>query len=258
MFVAAPLIVLTARRMRAPAVLIAVAATLWWLWSPALDGIVRAGRDPSTAVEYHLPLVAAVRAQGGSARPHRGRPDAAPLGDGARRRPGSRSPGAGSVSWTWVATPSSTVPSSTPEAYHEWLREHAVRFVALADAPIDPSGVHEARLVGERPAVPRARVARPTLAPVARPRPRATGRRAGAARRPRSRAHRARRRRRRRPCWCASRWIDALVARSGRVRRRRAPAGGRSSTSTQPGRVTLRAVVARSLPVVAALDRCDR
>ena len=35
-----------------------------------------------------------------------------------------------------------------PEAYHEWLREHAVRFVALADAPIDPSGVHEARLVG--------------------------------------------------------------------------------------------------------------
>ena len=35
-----------------------------------------------------------------------------------------------------------------PEAYHEWLREHAVRFVALADAPIDPSGVDEACLVG--------------------------------------------------------------------------------------------------------------
>ena len=34
-----------------------------------------------------------------------------------------------------------------PEAYHEWLREHAVQFVALADVPLDPSGVHEARLV---------------------------------------------------------------------------------------------------------------
>ena len=41
-------IVLTARRVRVPLVAIAVAAMLWWQWSPALDGIVRAGRDPSS------------------------------------------------------------------------------------------------------------------------------------------------------------------------------------------------------------------
>ena len=34
-----------------------------------------------------------------------------------------------------------------PDAYHRWLRDHAVQFVALADVPIDPSGRQEADLV---------------------------------------------------------------------------------------------------------------
>ena len=45
MFVAAPLVVLTARRLRSPVVVIALPIIVWWQWSPAIDGITRAGLD---------------------------------------------------------------------------------------------------------------------------------------------------------------------------------------------------------------------
>ena len=35
----------------------------------------------------------------------------------------------------------------TPERYHRWLRESAVRWVALPDAPLDYSAEAEARLL---------------------------------------------------------------------------------------------------------------
>ena len=146
MFAAAPIVVLTARHVRAPMVLIALTAMVWWLWSPALDGIVRAGRDPSTAVDYHLPLVAAVRALGGGP----ARVEVVPTQrhweavHAASRLPIARG-------WERQLDMGRNAifygVELDPEAYHEWLREHAVQFVALADVPLDPSGVHEARLV---------------------------------------------------------------------------------------------------------------
>ena len=93
MFVAAPILVLTARRLRTPIVAIALPAMIWWQWSPGLDGIARAGRDPSSAAAYHQPLIAAVRPAGGPAGRIEVVPDATALGDGVRRRraaPGAR------------------------------------------------------------------------------------------------------------------------------------------------------------------------
>ena len=245
MFAAAPIVVLTARRIRAPMVLIALTAMVWWLWSPALDGIVRAGRDPSTAVDYHLPLVAAVRAQAvGPARvevvPTQRHWEAVHV---ASRLPIARG-------WERQLDMGRNAifygVELDPEAYHEWLREHAVQFVALADVPLDPSGVHEARFVQRRSAVPRARVARRALAAVPCRRRRAAGRRPGTARRPRCRAHRARGHRR--STRARTRAVDeSLVARSARIRRRRPRrVDGRRARPTGAGDAARRAYVRAS------------
>ena len=146
MFAAAPLIVLTARRVRVPLVAIAVAAMLWWQWSPALDGIVRAGRDPSSAVEYHLPLVAAVRRLDDSPARIEVVPtlrhweavhvaSTLPLARGWERQ---LDMGRNAVFYDTELEPA---------AYHGWLRDNAVQFVALPDVPLDPSGLLEARLI---------------------------------------------------------------------------------------------------------------
>jgi hypothetical protein len=39
----------------------------------------------------------------------------------------------------------------TPASYHRWLRRNAVRWVALPEAPLDYSGVAEARLIAQDP-----------------------------------------------------------------------------------------------------------
>ena len=146
MFVAAPILVLTARRLRSPLVAVALPAAIWWLWSPAVDGIVRAGRDPSAAVDYHQPLIDAVRSAG----PANGRLEVVPTQRHwetvhvATELPLARG-------WErqldMGRNPVFYGPELDPEAYHRWLRDHAVRFVALADVPIDPSGRQEADLV---------------------------------------------------------------------------------------------------------------
>ena len=68
MFFAAPVLVLTGRRVRTPLVAVAVAAMLWWQWSPAVDGIQLAGRDPSASAAFHEPLIAAIRDSPGGGR----------------------------------------------------------------------------------------------------------------------------------------------------------------------------------------------
>ncbi len=65
MFVLAPVLVAGAARRR-PVVLVAlVAALVWWQWSPAVDGMVRSGRDPSTQAAYYAPLLDALARQPG-------------------------------------------------------------------------------------------------------------------------------------------------------------------------------------------------
>ena len=153
-------------------------------------------RRPRPVVGGRLPPAAdRRRALGGRPRrTHRGRPDAAPLGDVyvatelPLARGWERQLDIGRNAIFYDA-------ELDPDAYHRWLRDHAVRFVALADVPIDPSARAGGRAGPPRAAVPRAGVARRPLAAVAGRRCRAAGRGPGPARRARPDDRRARRRR---------------------------------------------------------------
>ena len=146
MFVAAPILVLTARRIRAPLVAVAVARSVWWQWSPAFDGIARAGLDPSSVADYHQPLIDAVRSVGGPP----GRIEVVPTQrhwetvyvatELPLARGWERQLDIGRNAIFYEA-------ELDVDAYHRWLRDNAVRFVALADAPVDPSARKEAELV---------------------------------------------------------------------------------------------------------------
>jgi hypothetical protein len=149
MFVAAPVLVLTARRLRTPLIVGAIAAMVWWQWSPALDGIARAGQDPSSIAKYHEPLVAAVRSLGGANERIEVVPtqrhwetvyvaSELPLARGWERQ---LDIGRNEVFYAG---------GLDADAYHRWLRDNAVTFVALADTAIDPAARAEAELVRRR------------------------------------------------------------------------------------------------------------
>jgi hypothetical protein len=146
MFVFAPLLVAAAPLSRR-ALAVALVPLLWWQWSPAVDAVVRSGRDPSTDVAYYEPLLAELR----RLEPPAGRIEipltlrhfevafvapAVPIARGGERqldiadngifyRPGPLA----------------------PEEYRRWLVDHGVGYVALADAPLDPSAEAEAALL---------------------------------------------------------------------------------------------------------------
>ena len=63
----------------------------------------------------------------------------------------------------------------TPARYHDWLRENAVRFVALPNAPLDYSATAEALLLEGGRRLPRARLRLPALAHLGAARPGAAG-----------------------------------------------------------------------------------
>jgi hypothetical protein len=146
MFLGAPLLVLTARRPRSPVVVIALPAIVWWQWSPAIDGITRAGLDPSSTAAYHEPLVSAVRSLGGEV----GRIEVVPTQrhwetvyvatDLPLARGWERQLDMGRNDALYGA-------SLDADTYHRWLLDNAVRFVALADVAVDPSAQLEAALV---------------------------------------------------------------------------------------------------------------
>jgi hypothetical protein len=254
MFVVAPIVVLTARP-RLPVALapVVVAAALWWQWSPAVDGIVRAGRDPSAAAAYHEPLVDALLAAGGPVV----RVEVVPT-----QRHWETTFVAGEVllarGWErqldMGRNPLFYELALDAEDYRRWLADNAVQFVALADAPLDPTAQAEAELVVAGVVY---------LEPVW------------------SDEH-----------WRLWRVVDAvpLVEGAGRIVAvtsssvvldvdaagpllvrvrwsthwsldgpgcvRASPDGWTVVEAVEPGRTTLRAVVARSLPGVGALDAC--
>ena len=147
MFVAAPVLVLTARRLRSPLVAVALAGH----GLVAVVAGVRRHRPRRTRPlrrwpSYHQPLIDAVRSAG----PPNGRVEIVPtqrhwetvhvaaelpLARGWERQ---LDMGRNAIFYDTELD---------PDAYHRWLRDHAVRFVALADVPIDPSGTQEADLV---------------------------------------------------------------------------------------------------------------
>ena len=69
----------------------------------------------------------------------------------------------------------------TRAAYDRWLRWQAVSYVALPDAPLDPSSAQEGRLIRARPAVPAGGVREQALAHLPRARAHAPGLRSRAA-----------------------------------------------------------------------------
>jgi hypothetical protein len=132
-------------------VLLAIAPfALVWQWNPAIDGIAFAGRDASSHASYHTPLVHFFETQTGPparveipfTREHWEAAYVAsdvPLARGWERQ------------LDRVTNPLFYDGALTTSAYHRWLREHAIEYVALPDAPLDPSALAEARIIARRP-----------------------------------------------------------------------------------------------------------
>jgi len=132
-------------------VLLAVAPfALVWQWNPAIDGIVFAGRDASSHAAYHAPLVHYLESRTGPpprveipfTREHWETVYVAsdvPLARGWERQLDRET------------NPLFYDGPLTTHAYEHWLRAHAIEYVALPDAPLDPSALAEARIIAHRP-----------------------------------------------------------------------------------------------------------
>jgi len=136
---------------RRPVVLALAAVPLaWWQLYPPVRDVAKASGDPSTRAAFHRPLVEEIRRRGGPV----GRVEVPPLRNHAEARflapelPLARG-------WErqldrlygrlFYAGP------LTPMTYRAWLEENAVRWVAVADAPLDGAAGEEARLIAGGP-----------------------------------------------------------------------------------------------------------
>jgi hypothetical protein len=128
---------------------------LYWQWVAPVDDLVRAANDRSTQGAYYAGLLSFLKTQGPPfATPFRVEipftdnhwearyvTAVAPLARGWERQLDRQRNG---LFYDRVPL--------TAERYRRWLDDNAVRFVALADAPVDYSAAAEARLVRSRPA----------------------------------------------------------------------------------------------------------
>jgi hypothetical protein len=143
---AGPLLVGALSGRRRPAALVLIALPLaYWSMYPAVRDVVRVTGDPSAERRYHEPLLGFLAAQHGTFRvevpvtANHWEADFVashvPLARGWERQLDRRYNGLfydGEL---------------TAGRYRAWLDEHAVRYVALADAPLDYAGKDEARLI---------------------------------------------------------------------------------------------------------------
>jgi hypothetical protein len=149
MYVAAPLLVAVGSRRR---VLLwaAVPLLLCWQWAPAVDGIFRAGADPSTDIAYYQPLLDFLRSQpevvGRIEIPFTQRHYEAayvapvvPLARGWERQLDE------------VDNSLFYEDGLDADSYRDWLMNTGVQFVALSDASLDPSALDEAAIVASGP-----------------------------------------------------------------------------------------------------------
>jgi hypothetical protein len=127
-----------------------VALLVWWQLTPAVRDLSNAIGEPSTEAAYFRPLVGflsraaspADRVEIPLTREHWEAAEVArsfPLARGWLR------------STDIAANPLFYRGRLTDRTYSDWLRAHAVRFVALADAPLDYSARREAALVAREP-----------------------------------------------------------------------------------------------------------
>jgi hypothetical protein len=134
----------------APARRLVVAALLplllFWQWSPAFDAIFESRHDESTSQEYFQPLLQFFDAVDAD----NGRVEVVPT---ARHWEAAYVAFDFPIARGWERQldikfqPEFYEPELSPAEYWEWLMSAGVRYVALADAPLDRSGLLEAELI---------------------------------------------------------------------------------------------------------------
>lgn len=147
MFFALPVGVVIGWRTRPGLTALGVVLALVWAWSPAEDAVLRAAADPTVDAAYFEPMIEAIREEAGEpvrveipfTRRHWEAAHVAPelpLARGWERQLDRE------VNPIFYG-------ESGPTAmeYQGWLRENAVRFVALPDAELDPSAAGEVALL---------------------------------------------------------------------------------------------------------------
>jgi hypothetical protein len=151
MYVVAPVLVAVAPRAKVRLVAVAVPLLLLWQWTPALDGIARAGNDRSTDPAYFQPLLDFVHDQ--------------PTVVGRIEIPFTEhhyeaayvAPSVG-LARGWerqldmLDNPIFYAPQLDAVTYHQWLLDAGVELVALPDVALDPSAAAEADVIAGRPA----------------------------------------------------------------------------------------------------------
>ena len=133
------------RRWRAGATVL-LAVLLWWQWAPILREAEKVADDPSTEASFHAPLVDFLERNPGP--PARiAIPQLRSQWESyyvAKEYPSARG---------WLRqvdvkfNPLFYDGNLTPERYRRWLRENAVRWVAVPDAPIGYGGDAEVELI---------------------------------------------------------------------------------------------------------------
>lgn len=147
MFFALPLITVLAWSRRRAVVAVAAVVLVAWSWSAAEDAVLRARHDPTVDAAYFRPMIAAVRAEAGEVvrveipftRRHWEAAHVAPVLPLARGWERQLDRERNPVFYEEDGL--------SALEYHVWLRENAVRFVALPSAELDPSALGEAALL---------------------------------------------------------------------------------------------------------------
>jgi hypothetical protein len=145
--------VVLAHRPRVPVWFLALflAGSLYWQLTASVTQVARSVGDPSTDAAYFAPLAGWLRDHGGRA----ARIEVPPTAnhwESAHLAPGFE------LARGWLRQLDTTREAVfygerplTHRAYRAWLRDSAVRYVALPDAPLDYSSVAERRLILSRP-----------------------------------------------------------------------------------------------------------
>jgi hypothetical protein len=145
MYAAAPVVLAVGTMRRS--LLVAALVGLWcWQWTPAFDAIARSGDDASTERSYYVPLLRFLDGVGAE----HGRTEVVPT---ARHWETAHVAAEFPIARGWERQLDIRFnelfyePGLTAAAYHDWLLEEGVAFVALADAPLDDAGRQEADLL---------------------------------------------------------------------------------------------------------------
>lgn len=147
MFFALPVIVVLVWDRRRWVVPIASVVLLGWAWSAATDAVVRASDDPTLDAAYFAPMIDAIRAEAGE-------PVRVEIPFTLRHWEAAHVAPVLPLARGWERQLDRDVnpvfygeDDPTALELHVWLRENAVRYVALPDAELDPSAEAEAALL---------------------------------------------------------------------------------------------------------------